>query len=143
MADDVIRKVAAKGGVICINFHAGSLNAAAHEVYIKNRPKRDAEIKAAGSDWELVRRIQKRYYDYMPRVGVKELLRHIDYVARLVGPDHVGFGSDFDGISGMVPVGMEDVSKYPVLVNGLIERGYKDEDIGKGMGGNLVGGMRG
>jgi membrane dipeptidase len=55
----------------------------------------------------------------MPRVGVKELLRHIDYVARLVGPDHVGLGSDFDGISGMVPVGMEDVSKYPVLVKGL------------------------
>jgi membrane dipeptidase len=62
MPDDVIRAVAGKGGVICINFHAGYLNAAAHEVYIKNRPKRDAEIKAAGSDWELVRRIQRRYY---------------------------------------------------------------------------------
>jgi membrane dipeptidase len=50
MPDDVIRAVAGKGGVICINFHAGYLNAAAHEVYIRNRPKRDAEIKAAGSD---------------------------------------------------------------------------------------------
>jgi len=142
MPDDVIRKVVAKGGVICINFHAGYLNAAAYEVYFKNRPKRDAEIKAAGSDWELVRRIQRRYYDYMPRVAVKELLRHIDYVARLVGPDHVGLGSDFDGVSGMVPVGMEDVSKYPVLVKGLIEMGYKDEDIRKVMGENLLRAMR-
>ncbi len=105
MPDNVIRAVAAKGGVICINFNAAYLNAPAYEVYFKNRPKRDAEIKAAGKDWAQVRRIQRRYYDYMPPVGVKEALRHIDYVARLVGPDHVGLGSDFDGISGMVPRG--------------------------------------
>jgi membrane dipeptidase len=142
MPDDVIRAVAAKGGVICINFHAGYLNAAAYEVYFKNRAKRDAEIKAAGSDWELIRRIQKRYYDYMPRVGVKELLRHVDHVARLVGADHVGLGSDFDGISGMVPVGMEDVSKYPVLVKGLIEMGYNDDDIRNVMGLNVLRVMR-
>jgi len=142
MPDDVIRAVAAKDGVICINFHAGYLNAAAHEVYIKNRPKRDAEIKAAGTDWERVRRIQMRYYDYMPRVSVKELLRHIDYVARLVGPDHVGLGSDFDGISGMVPIGMEDVSKYPGLVKELMAMGYKDEAIRKIMGLNILRVMR-
>ncbi|MBI3680747.1 MAG: membrane dipeptidase [Acidobacteria bacterium] len=142
MPDGIIRAVAAQGGVICINFHAGYLNAAAHDVYIRNRPKREAEIKAAGTDWERIRRIQKRYYDYMPRVSVKELLRHIDYVARLVGPDHVALGSDFDGVSGMVPVGMEDVSKYPVLVKGLIEMGYKDEDIRKVMGLNLLRVMR-
>jgi membrane dipeptidase len=138
MPDDVIRAVARKGGVICINFHGGYLNATAYEIYIKNRPKREAEIKAAGRDWELVRRIQRRYYDYMPRVSVKELLRHIDYVTRLVGSDHVGLGSDFDGISGMVPIGMEDVSKYPVLVKELIAMGYKDEDIRKVMGLNLL-----
>ena len=142
MPDEVIRAVAAKGGVICINFHSGYLNEAAHDVYIKNRPKRDAEIKAAGTNWELIRRIQRRYYDYMPRVNVKELLKHIDHVAKLSGPDHVALGSDFDGISGMVPIGMEDVSKYPVLVKGLIDMGYKDEDIRKIMGLNLVRVMR-
>lgn len=142
MPDEVIRAVAAKGGVICINFHAGYLNEPAHDVYFKNRPKRDAEIKAAGTNWELIRRIQRRYYDYMPRVSVKELLRHIDYVAKLAGPDHVGLGSDFDGISGMVPIGMEDVSKYPVLVKGLMDMGYKDDDIRKIMGLNLVRVMR-
>lgn len=142
MPDEVIRAVASKGGVICINFHAGYLNEKAHEVYFKNRPKRDAEIKAAGNNWEQIRRIQRRYYDYMPRVSVKELLRHIDHVAKLAGPDHVGLGSDFDGISGMVPIGMEDVSKYPVLVKGLMDMGYKDEDIRKIMGLNLVRVMR-
>jgi len=56
--------------------------------------------------------------------------------------DHVGLGSDFDGISGMVPRGMEDVSKYPALVKGLIEMGYSDTDIRKIMGGNLLRVMR-
>lgn len=138
MPDEVIRAVARNGGVICINFHAGYLNEAAHAVYIKNRPQRDAEIKAAGKDWERIRAIQRRYFDYMPRVSYKELLRHIDHVAKLVGPDHVGLGSDFDGVSGMVPSGMEDVSKYPVLVKGLIDLGYSDDDIRKIMGLNLV-----
>ena len=74
----------------------------------------------------------------MPPVNVKELLRHIDHVAKLAGPDHVGLGSDFDGISGMAPRGMEDVSKYPVLVKELIAMGYKDDGIRKIMGLNLV-----
>lgn len=138
MPDAVIRAVAAKGGVICINFHAGYLNEAAYKVYIGNRPARDAEIKAAGTDWEKVRRIQRRYFDLMPPVGVKELLRHIDHVAKLAGAGHVALGSDFDGISGMVPRGMEDVSKYPVLVRGLMDMGYSDADIRKIMGENLV-----
>jgi membrane dipeptidase len=145
MPDDTIRAVARRGGVVCINFHAGYLNQAAHDVYIANRPARDAEIKALlerekGNPrrWEMVRAIQRRYYEKMPKVGVAELIRHIDHVARLAGPAHVGMGSDFDGISGMVPVGMEDVSKYPVIVRGLIDLGYSDADIRKIMGGNLV-----
>jgi len=142
MPDEIIRAVASKGGVICINFHAGYLNEAAYNVYIGNRPKRDAEIKAVGTNWEQVRRIQRRYYDLMPPVNVKELLRHLDHVAKLVGADHVALGSDFDGISGMAPRGMEDVSKYPVLVRGLMDMGYNDVDIRKIMGGNLVRVMR-
>ena len=70
------------------------------------------------------------------------LLKHIDHVAKVAGPDHVGLGSDFDGISGMAPMGMEDVSKYPVLVKGLIEMGYSDADIRKIMGLNILRVMR-
>ncbi len=149
MPDGVIRAIAKKGGVICINFHAGYLNQAAHDVYIGNRPARDAEIKALLDSqrsnprrWEMVRAIQKRYYELMPKVDVKALLEHIHYVAKLVGAGHVGLGSDFDGISGMTPVGMEDVSRYPVLVKGLMDMGYSDDDIRKIMGGNLLRVMR-
>jgi membrane dipeptidase len=66
------------------------------------------------------------------------LLKHIDHVAKLSGVDHVAMGSDFDGISGMAPVGMEDVSRYPVIVKGLMDMGYSDQDIRKIMGINLL-----
>lgn len=142
MPDSVIQAIGRRGGVICINFHAGYLNKAAYDVYFRNRPKRDAEIKAVTDkqpvDWARVRAIQRKYFEPMPKVDYKELLKHIDHVAKLAGADHVGLGSDFDGISGMAPVGMEDVSKYPVLVKGLMEMGYSDEDIRKIMGLNLV-----
>lgn len=145
MPDDVIKAVARKGGVICINFHAGYLEKAAYDVYMKNRPQRDQEIKDTLSlrandpaRWEIVRGIQKRYFAQMPKVDYKVLLKHIDHVAKIAGPGGVGLGSDFDGISGMVPVGMEDVSKYPVLVKGLIEMGYSDQDIRKIMGLNIL-----
>ncbi|MBL8293653.1 MAG: dipeptidase [Bryobacterales bacterium] len=145
MPDDVIKAVARKGGVICINFHAGYLEKAAYDVYMKNRPRRDQEIKDALSlrandpaRWEIVRGIQKRYFAQMPKVDYKVLLKHIDHVAKIAGPDAVGLGSDFDGISGMVPAGMEDVSKYPVLVKGLMEMGYSDQDIRKIMGLNIL-----
>lgn len=74
----------------------------------------------------------------MPKVSYTELLKHIDHIAKIAGVDAVGLGSDFDGISGMAPVGMEDVSKYPVLVKGLIDMGYSDADIRKIMGRNLL-----
>lgn len=145
MPDEVIRAVAKKGGVICINFHAGYLDQRAYDVYIRNRPRRDQEIKDVlkqkASDprrWELVRAIQRKYFLAMPKVNYSQLLEHIHHVAKTVGPDHVGLGSDFDGISGMAPVGMEDVSQYPRLVRGLIDKGYSDVDIRKIMGLNLL-----
>lgn len=145
MPDDVIKAIAKKGGVVCINFHAGYLEKAAYDVYIKNRPARDQEIKeilalrsSDPSRWELVRGIQRRYFAQMPKVDYKVLLKHIDHIARIAGPDHVGLGSDYDGISGMTPTGMEDVSKYPVLVKGLIDMGYSDQDIRKIMGLNIL-----
>jgi membrane dipeptidase len=142
MPDEVISAIAKRGGVICINFHAGYLRKDAYDVYIRNRQARDEEIKAVTEkkpiDWAAVRAIQKKYFEKMPKVDHSVLLRHIDHVAKLAGPDHVAMGSDFDGISGMVPTGMEDVSKYPVLVKGLIDLGYSDADIRKIMGLNLL-----
>ncbi|MBL8232715.1 MAG: membrane dipeptidase, partial [Bryobacterales bacterium] len=116
-----------------------------YDVYIRNRPARDQEIKDVlalrandPARWELVRGIQKRYFALMPKVSHEVLLKHIDHIAKTAGVDHVGLGSDYDGISGMTPSGMEDVSKYPLLVKGLIKLGYSDEDIRKIMGLNLL-----
>ncbi len=78
------------------------------------------------------------YQRMLPPVDYKMALRHIDYIAKLVGPDYAGIGSDFDGISGMAPKGLEDFSKFPVLVRGLLELGYSDGDIRKIMGENLI-----
>ena len=149
MPDEVISAIAKKGGVVCINFHAGYLDKDAYDVYIRNRPARDKEIQEVlaqrptdPSRWEQVRAIQKKYFEKMPKADYHVLLKHIDHVAKLAGTDHVGLGSDFDGISGMTPVGMEDVSKYPSLVRGLIAMGYSDQDIRKIMGLNILRVMR-
>jgi membrane dipeptidase len=145
MPDETMKAVAAKGGVICLNFHAGYLDPRAHDVYIRNRPAREKEIQAVlasnaarTAKFEQIRRIQRRYFDLMPPVAFDKLIEHIDYMVKLMGAGHVGLGSDFDGISGMVPRGMEDVSKYPAIVRALIARGYSDEDIRKVMGMNLI-----
>jgi membrane dipeptidase len=145
MNDDMLRALAKNGGVIFINFSVAYLDPKASQAFTGYRDQRDREIadlmiQQAGNPkkFELKRAIQQRYRRMLPPVDYKMVLRHIDHVAKLVGPDHVGLGSDFDGISGMVPQGLEDVSKFPVLVRGLIESGYTDADIRKIMGDNLL-----
>jgi len=97
-----------------------------------------AMMKDDPKRYEMKRAIQKRYRARLPRVDYKAALRHIDHVVKLVGSAHAGLGSDFDGVSGMVPEGLEDVSKYPVLVRGMIDMGYSDSDIRNIMGENLL-----
>ena len=149
MSDDMLRALARNGGVVFINFNAAYLDPAAAAVFGPMRDARDKEIAAmmaANRDnprrWEMKRAIQERYRARLPKVGIDAVLRHIDHAAKLMGADHVGLGSDFDGISGMAPAGLEDVSKYPVLVQGLIGMGYSDADIRKIMGENLLRVMR-
>lgn len=88
------------------------------------------------------RAIQTKYRRKLPKVDLKALLGHVDHAVKVMGADHVGMGSDFDGVSGMVPEGMEDVSKYPDLVRGLMDLGYTDTDIRKIMGQNMLRVMR-
>jgi membrane dipeptidase len=145
MNDDMLRALARNGGVIFINFSVSYLDPKAYQAFIRYRDQRDRDIadlmiQQAGTPgkFALKRAIQQRYRAQLPPVDFKMVLRHIDHVAKLVGPDHVGLGSDFDGISGMVPQGLEDVSKFPALVRGLIDWGYADADIRKIMGDNLL-----
>ncbi len=145
MTDDMIGALGRKGGLVNINFNVAYLDRKAYDVFVRLRDQRDkdiADMLAANQGnprrWEMKRAIQDRYRAQIPVVSIDAVLRHIDHAVKVAGVDHVGFGSDFDGVSGMVPKGMEDVSKYPALVRGLIGLGYSDSDIRKIMGENLL-----
>jgi membrane dipeptidase len=149
MDDDMLRAVARNHGVVFVNFSAAYLDKKAYETFAPLRDRRDREIadmlashRTDPRRFELKRVIQQRYRAQLPPVDLKVALRHIDHIAKVAGADHVGIGSDFDGISGMVPQGLEDVSKLPALVRGLIELGYSDADIRKIMGENMLRVMR-
>jgi membrane dipeptidase len=149
MSDDMLRALARNGGVVFINFNTAYLDEKASAAFTLLRDKRDREIadmlalnRGNPRRWELERAIQQRYKAQLPAVDISAVLRHIDHAVQTIGPDHVGLGSDFDGVSGMVPDGMEDVSKYPALVQGLIDKGYSDTDIRMIMGENLLRVMR-
>ena len=134
MSDDMIRALAKNGGVIQINFGASFLDSAAREnedildslmadLKTKNLTSRDPEAKpiiaATGKS-------EKELYADVERVA-----DHIDHVVQLAGIDHVGIGSDFDGVDDTLPVGLKDVSQYPNLIYALLKRGYSAEDIEK------------
>jgi membrane dipeptidase len=69
---------------------------------------------------------------------VSDVADHFDHVVKLVGVDHVGIGSDFDGVGPTLPVGLKSVADYPLLVAELMRRGYRDDDLRKLLGGNLM-----
>jgi membrane dipeptidase len=149
MSDDMIRALARNGGVVFINFAMPFLDDKTAAAFARINAVREREIadmmvlnRSNPRRWELRRDIFQRYNAQLPPVDISAVLRHIDHAVQTIGADHVGIGSDFDGISDMVPNGLEDVSKYPALVQGLIDRGYSDTDIRKIMGENLLRVMR-
>ena len=146
MSDDMIKALAAKGGVIQINYERSFIDQAYKDAYDKvsggvvaatekitkecaddadctSRKLKDLETQLEGSG-------------ALPRVSWEKIIDHIDHVVKLVGPDHVGLGSDFDGAT--MPDGMEDCSKLPKITEALMRKGYKDEDVRKILGGNLL-----
>ena len=73
----------------------------------------------------------------LPQTPFSVLIDHIDHVARIAGVDHVGIGSDFDGVSAL-PVGMEDVTRLPRIAQALLDRGYSEQEVTKMLGGNML-----
>ena len=145
MSDDMLRALAKNGGVFFLNFNMPYLDKKTYDVFAGYRDQRDRDIadmfalhKGNPRRWEMKRAIQQRYKAQLPEVNEKHVLRQIDHAVKIMGADHVGIGSDYDGISGMAPKNLEDVSKYPNLVKGMIELGYSDADIRKIMGENLL-----
>lgn len=135
MTDEMIRALAGKGGVIQINFACDFLNE-------KVRTERPAEKRALrrkfASDMDGARAAVEQAFS---RATLADVVAHIDHVVQIAGIDHVGIGSDFDGID-CTPVGLEDNGKFPDLTRALLEKGYTAEQIHKIYGGNTLRLMR-
>ena len=140
MTDEMIKALAAKGGVIQINYldsfidpdlyaYSQKTSAASRELMAKlGEPSRENFAK--------VREELAKQFGPAPKASWERIVDHIDHAVKLVGADHVGLGSDFDG--GSMPVGMEDCSKLPKITEALLRKGYKEADIRKILGENTV-----
>ena len=144
MTDDMLRALAKNGGVADVNFYTVFLDEntrlAAEERSKKLAPQ-IAELKSKDpSEADIYEEGLDALYQQnpLPPVSYTRIADHIDHMVKVAGIDHVGIGSDFDGISGNHPVGMEDVSKLPALRGELKKRGYSDADIRKIMGENFM-----
>ena len=132
MSDEMIRLLAEKGGMIQINFGSIFVNTVANRKFAELHRDILRQVKARNlQGQERDRYVHERWVGV--RFGpayVADVARHIDHVARLVGVEHVGLGSDFDGIEN-VPDGLEDVSCYPNLIYELLKKGYDEQDLKK------------
>lgn len=137
--DDVLKLTAANGGVVMINFYSGFVVPSAAERSKAAIPF-FRELRAKyGSDSQQIREEMRKWSIKNPTEpgDIHIVLDHFEHVAKLAGIDHVGIGSDFDGIQ-TVPRQLEDVSKYPLITQGLLDRGYSEQDIHKVLGGNVL-----
>ena len=86
-------------------------------------------------------KLQRQYADKIPRPPLSVLIDHIDHIAKVAGVDHVGLGSDFDGVSGQLPEGIDSAADLPKITAALMDRGYSAADCDKILGGNLLEGL--
>ena len=153
MTDDMLRAVAnsggpgSKGGVVQVNFYSAfvsqqyrdaqkamqpEVNKAVEE--LKNKYKADGKEAPPAE----IEKLQRQYADRIPRPPLSALIDQIDHIAKVAGIDHVGLGSDFDGVTGQLPEGIDSPADIPKITAALMERGYSAEDCRKILGGNLL-----
>ncbi len=142
IGDDMIVGLAENGGVVMINYGSAFLTEAAN-TYGDRRSEaytaylEDNGLEDSGENSAAFRERYQQETPY-PYATLDETLDHFDHVVELVGIDHVGIGSDYDGVGDSLPVGLKDVASYPTLIAGLLDRGYSEEDVVKILGGNLM-----
>ncbi len=147
MTDEMLRAVTKNGGVVQVNFFNGFDDAEfrkAVEAQAKDQAaavqKYMDQLKAEGKpvNYVDVDRIEREWMAKIPRPPLKSLIDHIDHIAKVAGIDHVGLGSDFDGVSGATPQGIDSAADLPKITQALLDRGYSAEDIKKILGENLM-----
>ncbi|MEO7523312.1 MAG: dipeptidase [Ferruginibacter sp.] len=142
LKDDQIKAIAKTGGVIQVNFFSGFLDSTykkKEEAFYANHKAECDSLTKAGKEDLIEDYIFTSYKSEAEplRAPFSLLIQHIEYIIKLVGVDHVGIGSDYDGTNS-VPVGLNDVTKYPLITKALIEKGYNKKEINKILGGNII-----
>jgi membrane dipeptidase len=143
MTDDQIKALGKNGGVIHLNFNSGFVDSsfpAKNRAFIqRHQTEKDSLLKLNPSDFFANMRINEKYKNEIDdaRPTLAQLLDHLDHIVKLIGVDHVGLGSDFDGINS-TPRELNDVADMPLITKALIERGYSKKDIKKILGENFI-----
>jgi membrane dipeptidase len=152
MTDDMLRAVArsggpgSHGGVVQVNFYSGFISDAWWKAWQAQAPERKAAEDAQISQWKsegktvtyaMTDALDKQWAAKIPRPPLSALIDHIDHVAKVAGIDHVGLGSDFDGIPSS-PEGIDSAADLPKITAALMDRGYSAEDCRKILGGNFL-----
>jgi membrane dipeptidase len=143
LKDDQIKAIGKNGGVIHLNFYSGFLDSNFQKRLTAFNTRHKAEIDSVKAlkwaSYEVEEYFLKRYPEEAGslRPPLSVLLDHLDYIVKLIGVDHVGLGSDFDGISS-APKELNDVTDFPLITKGLLQRGYSKKDIRKILGGNFI-----
>jgi len=143
MDDEMIQRLAENGGIIQINFGSTFLTEVANKYGTRRWQETDEFVAAnpqldASEARALFRQQYEAEHGPFPYATLDDVLDHFDHVVALAGVDHVGIGSDFDGVGDSLPTGLKDVADYPNLIEGLLRRGYSEQDIRKILGENLL-----
>lgn len=142
LPDDVLAMIRENGGVVMVNFYSGYVVPEGARIMARNF-EMERELKAKHENDEEYQKAMKAWIadNPIPRGNVHSVVDHIDHIVKVAGIDHVGIGSDFDGIT-RTPEQLDDVAGFPYLTQALLDRGYKPDQVHKIMGGNLLRALR-
>jgi len=146
MTNEMLKALAKNNGVVMVNFFSAFIDESYRKAFNEQTPARNAAIDTLMArlkdadpaiQYREHDRVQKEWAARIPRPPFKSLIDHIDHIAKTAGVDHVGLGSDFDGVSSL-PEGLDSVADLPKITEALAERGYSKEALQKILGGNLI-----
>ena len=148
MTDDMLRAVARNDGVVMVNFFSAFVDQKFLDAYKAQKPERDAAVAAFEEKYKKEHNVafvwynaevalEKEWAAKIPRPPFDSLIAHIDHIAKVAGVDHVGLGSDFDGVTSL-PEGLDSAADLPKITDALLQRGYTPAQVRKILGGNLM-----
>jgi membrane dipeptidase len=149
MTDDMLKAMTKNGGVVMVNFYNGFLDQQFLDAQKAQEADRQRAVDEAVAAWkrdhpgetvpfDVGEKVERAWENKVSRPPFSVLIDHIDHIAKIAGVDHVGLGSDFDGVSGQTPAGMRSAADLPKITQALLDRGYTEPQIRKILGGNLL-----